>query len=311
MINFSELLISYFIAFIVTLVGCVSYYVVFVRRPIRMLLMALHASQDRKEFPEEIKIAQGPLSPLTRELNAFIKWAGEMSPDHRENQIRREITAEVSHDFKSPLTSIQGYAEMLLEKGHSIPEEEAAEYLQIILSNTRNLNRLVNDILELAKLDSRTALPKLENFPVSELASDISNKFRLKAAQRGVLFSVNVDRNAGMAYADRMMIDRALSNIVENAVYYTPSGKEVIVSFRRSSRRVLVEVRDSGIGIPPEDLPRVFDRFYRVNKDRSQRTGGTGLGLSIAKAVLDAHGSNLKLESSLGKGTVVTFQLPG
>lgn len=310
MINFHELIIAYFISFVVTLIGCFAYYVFLVRRPIRMLLMALSASQEGRQSPSEIVVSQGPLSPMTRELNAFVKWAGEMHAREKEDQMRRAIAADVSHDFKSPLTSIQGYAETLLQKGYSIPQEEAAEYLQIILSNTRALTKLVNGILELSKFDSMTIAPKLERFSVTDLAKDIQNKFKLEAAQKNITFKIDAPPGLPYAYADRMMIDRALSNIVENAIYYTPGNGNVILSLQRGPRRINIEVRDDGIGIPPEDLPHVFNRFYRVNKDRSQRTGGTGLGLSIAKSILDAHGSALTLQSTIGQGTVVTFQLP-
>ena len=310
MITFDELMVAYLVSFLLTLFVCACYYIFFVRRPIKMLLMALHSSHDKREFPGELYVSQGPLSPLIRELNAFTKWAGEINSNVKEQEIRRGITADVAHDFRSPLTSIQGYAERLLEKGCSISEEEKSEYLKIILSNAQALNHLVNGLLELARFDAPAFSPSLQKFSIGEFADDIRNKFKLRAAQKSVKFDVQMQINLPPVYADRSLIDRALSNIIENALHYTSSEGEIKVFFHRVSRRIQVEVMDTGIGIPPEDLPHVFDRFYRVDKDRSQRTGGTGLGLSIAKAILDAHGSSLKLESSLGKGTRVSFQLP-
>ncbi|NMC62852.1 MAG: hypothetical protein GYA55_06745 [SAR324 cluster bacterium] len=310
MISLGELITAYVASFVVTLLICVTYYIAYVRRPIKMLLVALHASKDKQELPGQLNVIQGPLSSLTREINAFTKWAGEMNAVEKQKRILREITADISHDFRSPLTSIQGYAERLLQKGYSIPKEEAADYLQIILSNTKKLNEYVNDLLDLAKFDSSSISPKFERFSISTLASSIENKFGLSARNKEISFSIQTGPKLPLAYGDPLMIERALSNIVENAICYTPKGGIVVVDFRKTFHAIQVSVKDTGEGIPPEDLPFVFDRFYRVNKDRSLKSGGTGLGLSIAKAIIDAHGGSIKLGSDLGKGTVVSFQIP-
>jgi len=309
MISLGELITAYAASFVVTLLICAAYYIAYVRRPIKMLLVALHTSKDKQVFPSQLNVIQGPLSSLTREINAFTKWAGEMNAVEKQKKMLREITADISHDFRSPLTSIHGYTERLLQKGYSIPQEEAAEYLKIILSNTKKLNEYVNDLLDLAKFDASSISPKFVRFSVSTLASSIESKFGLSARNNEISLSVQTASDLPLVYGDPLMIERALSNIVENALYYTPKGGTVVVDFRKMSRVIQVSVKDTGGGIPPEDLPFVFDRFYRVNKDRSLQSGGTGLGLSIAKAIIDAHGGSIKLESALGKGTVVTFQI--
>lgn len=310
MITLDELMVAYLVSFVLTFLVCSAYYIFFVRRPIRMLLMALHSSHDRHEFPAEIHVTQGPLSPLTRELNAFVKWADEMSSRERELKIRRQISADVAHDFRGPLTSIQGYTERLLEKGYNLPEDEARDYLKTILSNAQSLSQFVNSLLELAKIDAMVNAPKFQSFHADELIEQLGGRFRLGAAKKEISFDIACEKDLPLLYADRILIERALSNIIENAIYYTPSGGSVALKFSRASRRIEVDVQDTGIGIPPEDLPHVFDRFYRVDKDRSQRSGGTGLGLSIARAIIEAHGSAVRLESHIGKGTRVSFQLP-
>ena len=307
MINFHELLILYLISFVVTFLGFSLYYFFYVRRPVKMLLLALHASRFTREFPPEMQAPQGRFFPLGRELNAFVKWAEAMGRDDDESRIRREVSTDISHDFRIPLTSIQGYAERLLAKGYSLPEEEAARHLQVILSNTRLLNELVTNLLELSRLEGTATPLNPGRFSAREFAEDVHSKFKFIAEEKGLRFSLEVAPLLPELEADRFLIERALSNILENAIYYTPAGGAVALIFRKAARGVQVEVRDTGVGIPADALPRVFDRFFRVNKDRSHETGGAGLGLSIAKAVMEAHGSSLSIQSALGNGTSVTF----
>lgn len=226
----------------------------------------------------------------------------------RTDDLRKELIANVSHDLRSPLASIQGYVETILIK-EPLTDHEREHYLQVILDNTTRLNRLVNELFELSRLDALQIQPALEPFSIAELTQDVVLKFRPQAEKLGLTLDAPLPQTLPMVYADIGMIERVLSNLISNALRYTPEGGTVRVAIDAQREGVQVQIADTGYGIPADDLPFVWDRFYRVDKSRARTSGGSGLGLAIAKKILELHESVPRIESTVNVGTTISFKL--
>ncbi len=226
--------------------------------------------------------------------------------------LRRELVANISHDLRSPLASIQGYLETILIKDKSLTADERRKYLEIGLTNTRRLNKLVDALFELSKLDAGQIEPNFERFSIAELVQDVTVQFKPQAEKRGITLTANLEGPLPMVYADISLVERAISNLIDNAIQYTPEGGEVrIVPTNTDQRHVSVAVVDTGKGIPEDELSHVFERFYRVEKSRTPDTkSGSGLGLAIARRIFELHGSSLSVQSALNIGTTFEFKLP-
>jgi len=242
------------------------------------------------------------------------KTAGAVAVFHditdlkRIEKVRRDFVANVSHELRTPLTSIKGYAETLCH-GEIEDLSRAKSFAQIILKHANRLSSLVNDLLSLSQLESqRTRLIKKEINVVQVLDTSIS---LVKPSAEAKQLTIKVDApEKVLLMADKDQIGEGLVNLLDNAVKYTPKGGSVTVSVTDAADEVLVTVKDTGIGIPKEDQGRIFERFYRVDKNRSRHMEGTGLGLSIVKHIILAHGGRIWVESKLGKGSAFTFSLP-
>ena len=229
----------------------------------------------------------------------------------RSDQLRRELVADVSHDLRTPLATLQGYVETLLIKNSELSDTERKKYLEIAIKHCHHLNKLVGELLELARLDALEMQLKRESFSMPELVQDIVQKFRLKAESKGIKVEVEVPENLPFVLADIALIERALENLIENALRYTPESGKIVMRLNRREQGVVVEVEDTGCGIPESDLSRIFDRFYQSDKSRNLSPGTSGLGLSIAKRILELHGGSIDVRSALQKGTTFSFCLPG
>ncbi|HKJ89068.1 MAG TPA: ATP-binding protein, partial [Gammaproteobacteria bacterium] len=225
-------------------------------------------------------------------------------------EARRELLANVSHDVRTPLASLQGYLETLLLKEESLSAEQRREYLQTTLTHTRRLSRLMSGLLELATLETEEAKPRPEPFSLSELAQDVAQKFGLEAERKGITFDFQIPAGLPTVHGDIGLIERVLDNLIKNAVKYTPEGGQVGLFLERSGNGVAVRVSDTGQGIPEEELPHVFERFYRGSRHLPERQEGTGLGLAIAKRILDLHEVSLEVSSRVDRGTTFAFTLP-
>ena len=223
--------------------------------------------------------------------------------------LRRELVANVSHDLRTPLASIQGYLETIFMKQDEIDEERRQQFLDIIYQNTTMLNRLVGELFELSKLDARQSEPQREPFSLIELAQDTVLDFQPRAEKQGVLLEADFSPQLPFAYGDIAMVERVLTNLVENALHHTPSGGRVLLRIAAGEQELVCEVKDTGQGIAREDLPHIFDRFYRGEKGR-QHKGGTGLGLAIAQKIIEAHGGQISAASTEGQGATFRFSLP-
>jgi two-component system phosphate regulon sensor histidine kinase PhoR len=222
--------------------------------------------------------------------------------------VRRDFVANVSHELKTPLTVVRGYTETLL--GDEPPAEVRRSFLAVILANAARMQRLVDDLLDLSRIESGGWTPQPE--PVA-LRPQIDQAWAdvARANMAGEhAFTVELAADAAEVDADPQAVRQVLGNILDNAARYTPATGAIAVRTRREHGSVVLEVSDTGPGIPGEHLPRVFERFYRVDAARSRELGGTGLGLAIVKHLVEAHGGRVEAESRLGVGTTIRVTFP-
>jgi len=220
---------------------------------------------------------------------------------------RRDFIANVSHELRTPLTSIQGYTETLLDG--ALVDNHVRDFLEIIRKNAARMSRLTEDLLTLARVESGEQRFDIHRVSAEELLQDALESFREVARSYGVELMIENSVPAGTVNADREAIHQIFSNLIENALKYAASGKKVILGARAAERGVEFYVKDFGPGISSEHLPRLFERFYRVDKARSRESGGTGLGLAIAKHIVLAHGGTIRAESELNHGSSFLFIL--
>jgi len=224
--------------------------------------------------------------------------------------VRRAFVANVSHELRTPLTAIQGYLETLLS-GALEERENARRFLEIVFRHTERLGRLLNDLTDLSNIELGRVSLKLAPTRLDEVIDTVLAIMGPKAASGRVGLSSRLPADLPSVLADRDRLVQVVLNLVDNAVKYTPEGGRVTVQARTATEgQVEIDVMDTGIGIPPIDLPRITERFYRVDKARSRELGGTGLGLAIVKHLVFAHGGQLRIESEPGRGTTVHVALP-
>jgi len=236
----------------------------------------------------------------------------DLTETERVEKTRRDFIANVSHELRTPLTSIQGYAETLLD---TTPENGAPtrEFLEIIRKNSSRMSRLTEDLLTLARVESGETRFDAEPVPPAELLHDAEESFREIARTHGIDLRIQdhpIPESLRTVLADREAIHQVFSNLIDNALKYGASGGRIVLGARTVPHAVEFSVRDFGAGIASEHLPRLFERFYRVDKARSRESGGTGLGLAIAKHIMLAHGGSIRAESELAHGAIFLFTLP-
>jgi signal transduction histidine kinase len=220
---------------------------------------------------------------------------------------RRDMVANISHDLRSPLASIRGNLETLLLKDGELPAVERRAFLEAALRNVDGFHRLVEELFELARLESDQARPRLESFHPGELAQDVVLKLRPRAEAAGVLLAAELPAELPLARGELGLIERLLTNLIENALRFTPAGGSVKVSLAAEQGGTRVSVSDTGSGIAPEDLPHIFERFYQADGSRAQE--GHGLGLAISRNIAEVHGWRLTAESRPGHGSTFTVTL--
>lgn len=223
------------------------------------------------------------------------------------DELRRELIANVSHDLRTPLASLRGYIETVLVKQHTLAEGDLRAHLGVALRQADQLGRLIDALFELAKLESGTVTPRLEPFVVAELLQDVALRFRIPAQRRGIELHTLLETDGILALGDIELIERVMGNLLENALRYTPEGGQVRTELLVAPTLILVRVVDTGSGIEPQHLPRIFDRFY-CSPNHSDRDRA-GLGLAIVKRIMDLHGQSVRIVSGKGTGTTVEFTL--
>ena len=249
------------------------------------------------------------IAPNESVVSAVIVVVRDVTKLHKLELSRREFVSNVSHELRTPITTIKSYTETILDS-EDMPMETARRFLEVVRSEADRMTRLVFDLLELSRLDyDNSSMPK-EKFDLKLLLENIVSKLAFEADSHEHKLSLAFAGKMDLFFGNRDRIEQVITNIIVNAVKYTPNGGEIKVSAGQIYGNFYVKVKDNGIGIPEEDLPHVFDRFYRVDKARSRSSGGTGLGLAIAKEIVNAHNGDIKITSEKGKGTEVTLRFP-
>lgn len=227
----------------------------------------------------------------------------------RLERVRRDFVANVSHEFKTPLTAIQGFAETLL--GGALEDEaNRRRFVEIIREHARRLARLTDDLLKLSRIEAGKYEVVLQPVNVAALASGCVDTARIKTEPKGLTIATDIPDGLPDVRGDAAQLSEVLQNLLDNAIQYTPAGGRIEVSAALQGRDVVFTVSDTGIGIPESDLERIFERFYRVDAARSREAGGTGLGLSIARHIVDSHGGRIWVESAVGQGSRFHFRIP-
>ncbi len=257
------------------------------------------------------------LGTLGRQLNEtgeklqgmFEQLEHEHAEMEKLERIRKDFVINVSHELRTPLASIQGYTETLLD-GALNDQDNNIRFLNIIRQNAERLGRLTADLLTISRIELRTQQFQLASYRVKDLMTDCVESLRPLAERKQIGLLLDVEDDKEEVFCDSEAVHQIMSNLVDNAIKYTPEGGTVRVGVRRKGSSIEIAVTDTGMGIPAEDLPRLFERFYRVDKARSREMGGTGLGLAIVKHLVKAQAGDVRVESEPGKGSTFTIILP-
>jgi signal transduction histidine kinase len=224
--------------------------------------------------------------------------------------LRRELIANVSHDLRTPIAIIRGYLETLQMKDENLSAEERRRYIDTVYESANKLEKLVNELFELSKLEANQVETHKEPFIISELVSDITNKYQLAARNKNITINTELSKQLPPVYADVSLIERVLQNLIDNALKFTPEGGEIKIETKKEDgTAVRISVTDNGIGIAKNERENIFRRYY-TGKNYSETNANTGLGLAIAKKILDLHDSDLELISEEKKGSSFIFKLP-
>jgi len=275
-------------------------------RPIQQLTLAAD-EVARGDLERQVPVRSA--DEIGRLGQAFNRMIAQLRATER---MRTDFVSNVSHELRTPLTAVKGLVETLRD-GAVDDRQVRDRFLATIEDETDRLIRLVNDLLVLSKADSQALKLKQEPLDVRDLVERSVHKLAPQVEEKGILVEVGASEEPQWVLADADRIEQVLVNLLDNAIKYSPEEGRITVAIDEGSPSpglVSVAVRDEGVGIPTEDLPRVFERFYRVDRARSRDGGGSGLGLSIAKAIVEAHGGEITLRSEEGQGTTVHFTLP-
>ncbi len=269
------------------------------------------------------EVIEGEKQSGSRSLDVFLaRFQGEgaqggilavvhdVTEQRHSDEMRREFVANVSHELRTPITNVRSYAETLVDSAGELPPDTEKRFLNVILGESDRMTKIVQDLLALSRFDAGEMQFTMNTFDLVESAVSVYEAMRLDVEKHGIELQIALPGEPIRVYGDRARIEQVIINVMTNAVRYTPSGGTVTMELDRTEAMAEVRVRDTGIGIPEEDLPHIFDRFYRVDKARSRAMGGTGLGLSIAYEIVKRHEGQIRIESKVGEGTTVHICLP-
>ncbi len=255
------------------------------------------------------KVTCAPIAGPSRKVHAAVAVFYDITEIERVDRMRKDFVINVSHELRTPLTAIQGYTETLLDGAMDEPEHNR-RFLRIIRQNSERLAQLTSDLMVLSQIEVNAREFALLPHKVLEILIQSTDAIRVLTQPKNISVSIDpIDRNL-VVDCDGDAIHQVLMNLLENATKYTPEGGTITVGAQAEDTDVEFYVRDNGIGIPPEHIPRLFERFYRVDKARSRALGGTGLGLAIVKHLVIAHGGAVRVESTEGQGSTFYFRIP-
>ena len=263
----------------------------------------------RGEEPREMEVSAVPFGDSSVDSKGAVVLLRDVTHFGKVEKMRRDFVANVSHELRTPLSILRGYLETLLDEPHQ-PPGELRRILEIMERHSNRLNALVEDVLSLARLESPGMELNLSDFDLPDLLHSIMRDWEKRFSEKQLKSHLNFPRNLPRLHADETRLQELIYNLLDNAVKYSNPGGTVFLRAEPAENSVRISVADHGTGIAPADLPRIFERFYRVDKSRSSEHRGTGLGLSIVKHIAQLHGGSVEAESDLGKGTTVTVLLP-
>lgn len=282
-----------------------------------VLLRAVLENQLTKEAEIEMvtpvervfRIRAAPFGEFSSERKGVIAILYDVTELRKLEKIRSEFVANVSHELKTPLVAIKGFIETLLE-GAINDKKNNIKFLNIINEHVIRLERLINDLLELSRIESQKATLKDRSEDIKEIINYVLQILHAKIKKKKIIVEVKIPKNFPLVKIHRYKIELVLLNLLDNAIKFNKDSGSIVISGKSNEDKVIVTIEDTGIGIPEKDLPRIFERFYRVDKGRSRELGGTGLGLSIVKHIIELYEGSVSVESELEKGSKFSFTLP-
>jgi two-component system, OmpR family, sensor histidine kinase ResE len=251
------------------------------------------------------------VSPLynKRFIRGAVAVVRDMTEERKLDKLREDFIANVSHELRTPISMMQGYSEAIVDD-IAQTDEEKKEMAKVIYDESLRMGRLVNELLDLARMEAGHILLSMESIEIEPYLNRIIRKFHGLAKEKEIELSVKLDTAEEYFKFDPDRIEQVLTNLIDNAIRHVPESASVLISGKSDERGLYIEVSDQGPGIPEEDLPFLFERFYKADKSRTRGVSGTGLGLAIAKNIIDAHRGNIAVKSKLGQGTTFSFFIP-
>ncbi|QEN08621.1 HAMP domain-containing histidine kinase [Oceanispirochaeta crateris] len=301
---------TFFFALLATVLAGFSLFFILTRR-LRSLSSGVKAFElGMYDYRIDIrgKDELGALGRAFNEMAASIESGVEKL--HMAEQQRTDLIANISHDLRSPLTSIRGHLETILLKDEKLTESERRDFLKIILKNVFSFQKLVEELFDLAKLESRQVQLEKEPIQMAELVQDVILKLKPQSDNSGINLQMEHPEGIPVIEGDIAMLERVLTNLLENALSHTPEQGNIMILIRDKENDLEIQLSDSGPGISEQDLPHIFERFYRGDKSRDRRSPGTGLGLAIVKEIITLHGGKVRAESPPGSGALFHITLP-
>ena len=260
--------------------------------------------------PEEVTIGETTLSLTASPLvnGGAVLALFDLTPIRKLEAVRRDFVANVSHELRTPLTIMGGFAETLQDP--DIPADKRASFAKTIFNSTQRMQRIVDELLDLSRIESGHWKPRPQAVRIADVAGEVFGRVAATAKSKGIVLETKVDPAGDVVYADRTALEQILLNLVENALRHTGENGRITIKTAPADNGVHLIVNDTGTGIPPEHLPRIFERFYRADRGRSRESGGTGLGLAIVKHLVEAHGGSVAADSVVGAGTTIRIFFP-
>lgn len=268
----------------------------------------LFQSVKDDEPPKWISGAYAPVRDTAGKITLAIGSLRDVSRSKEVEQLQHDFVSIVSHELRGPLTAIKGFIKTLLTKGHRLPQETHQEFLETINEQADRLNQLVEDLLNVSRIESRRLRLTLTDVDLEAVTRKLVSQFSSKWGHRSIL--IESDPNVPLIRADHKKIEEVLINLIDNAIKYSPEGGDIKVMFARMEESIEVAIEDSGLGMAPEDTARLFEKFHRIATRQTRDIGGTGLGLYIVKNLVEAHGGGIIVSSAPGVGSTFTVTLP-
>jgi len=307
------LLIVFFFSFALSFLFFNFFYQKIIFGRIDATLNKLREFRPKGQTPANIDFVSDVSDPIERFNEEIIYLSNERQKELEHLQklenYRKEFLGNVSHELKTPIFNIQGYISTLIDGGINDPKINL-DYLKRADKSVDRMIHIIDDLETISQLESGTLALDIENFNVVEQVKDICSQIEIQAAKKNITLKINAQKENIKTASDRFRMRQVLSNLLSNSIKYGKENGETLVTIESDKDKITITVSDNGIGISPKHLPRLFERFYRVDKGRSREQGGTGLGLSIVKHIIEAHGQTIVVSSEFGKGTTFIFTLP-